>query len=137
MYAHLPGENDEDAFGLQVVVNAEGEVLRFNEKLLIGATTLALGEVVSLIRSHGGLAIAAHIDREGFGIIGQLGFIPDGLPLDALEISSAMPVETARQKFGSRLPLTPASDAHRLDEIGRARHPSGSPRGRWPRSERP
>jgi hypothetical protein len=120
VYAHLPGENDEDVFGLQPVVNEQGEILRFNEKLLIGATTLALEEVVSLIRSHGGLAIASHIDREGFSIIGQLGFIPEGLPLDALETSPAMPVETARQKFGSRLPLTPASDAHRLEEIGRA-----------------
>jgi len=37
-----------------------------------------------------------------------------------LETSPAMPVETARQKYGSRFPLTPASDAHRLEEIGRA-----------------
>jgi hypothetical protein len=120
VYAHLPGENDPDAFGLQPVVNEEGEILRFNEKLLIGATTLALEEVVSLIRSHGGLAIASHIDREGFSIIGQLGFIPDGLHLDALETSPAIPVETARQRFGVRLPLIPGSDAHRLEEIGRA-----------------
>jgi PHP family Zn ribbon phosphoesterase len=119
VYAHLPGENDPEAFGLQPVVNVEGEILRFNGKLLIGATTMALEEVVSLIRSHGGLAIASHIDREGFSIIGQLGFIPEGLPLDALEISPAMPVPSARQRYGSRLPLTPASDAHRLDEIGR------------------
>jgi PHP family Zn ribbon phosphoesterase len=31
-----------------------------------------------------------------------------------------MPVETARQRFGVRLPLIPGSDAHRLEEIGRA-----------------
>jgi len=120
VYAHLPGENDEDAFGMQPVVNSEGEILRFNEKLLIGATTLALEKVVSLIHSHGGVAIASHIDREGFGIIGQLGFIPEGLPLDALEVSPAMSVETARNKFAPRLPLTPASDAHHLNEIGQA-----------------
>ena len=120
VYAHLPGENDEDAFGVQPVVNEEGEILRFNGKLLIGATTLVLEKVVSLIHSHGGLAIASHIDREGFGIIGQLGFIPEGLPLDALETSPAMPLETAREKFGLRLPFTPASDAHRLQEIGQA-----------------
>jgi predicted metal-dependent phosphoesterase TrpH len=120
VYAHLPGENDEDAFGMQPVVNEEGEILRFNERLLIGATTLVLEEVVALIRSRGGLAIAAHVDREGFSIIGQLGFIPEGLPLDALETSPAMPAETARRKYGPRLPITSASDAHRLDEMGRA-----------------
>ena len=120
VYAHLPGKNDEDAFGVQPVVDADGEILRFNEKLLIGATTLALDKVVSLIHSYGGVAIASHIDREGFSIIGQLGFIPEGLPLDALEVSPAMPVETARQRFAPRTPLTPFSDAHRLQEIGQA-----------------
>jgi hypothetical protein len=120
VYAHLPGENDEDAFGIQAVVNEEGEILRFNKKLLIGATTLALEQVVSLIRSHRGLAIAAHIDREGFSIIGQLGFIPGNLPLDAVEVSPAMSTDEAGLKYGTRLPITTASDAHRLDEIGKA-----------------
>lgn len=120
VYDHLPGENNEEAFGLQVVVNAAGEVQRFNKKLLIGASTLALEEVVSLIHSLDGLAIAAHVDREGFSIIGQLGFIPDSLPLDALEISAAISREEAQQKFGARFPLAASSDAHRLSEIGRA-----------------
>jgi PHP family Zn ribbon phosphoesterase len=31
-----------------------------------------------------------------------------------------VPVEAARQKYGGRLPFLPASDAHRLEEIGRA-----------------
>jgi len=120
VYAHLPGENDKDAFGEQPVVNEEGEILRFNEKLLIGATTLGLERVIALIHSHGGLAIAAHIDREGFSILGQLGFIPASLPLDALEISPATSLEKAREKYGPRFPLTAASDAHRLAEIGQA-----------------
>jgi PHP family Zn ribbon phosphoesterase len=120
VYDHLPGENDEDAFGVQPVVNAEGEILRFNGRLLIGATTMSLERLVTLIRSHGGLAIASHVDREGFSIIGQLGFVPEGLPLDALEISAALPEEAARQRFGGRLPFLSASDAHRLEEIGRA-----------------
>lgn len=120
VYAHLPGENDEEAFGIQAVVNREGEILRFHQKLLIGATTLSLTKVVELIHAHGGLAIASHIDREGFSILGQLGFIPGNLPLDALEISPAMSLEAAREKYGPRFPLTSASDAHRLNEIGGA-----------------
>jgi len=120
VYAHLPGENDEEAFGVQAVVNGEGEILRFHEKLLIGATTLSLTKVIALIHAHSGLAIASHVDRESFGILGHLGFIPGNLPLDALETSPAIPLETARKKYGPRFPLTPASDAHRLEEIGRA-----------------
>jgi hypothetical protein len=120
IYAHLPGKNDEEAFGIQAVVNEAGEVLWFNEKLLIGATDLTLAEVVSLIHSQGGLAIASHIDREGFSIVGQLGFIPENLPLDAVEVSPAMSTNEAGRKYGTRFPITSASDAHRLEEIGRA-----------------
>jgi PHP family Zn ribbon phosphoesterase len=118
VYAHLPGENDEEAFGMQVVVNAAGEVLHFNPKLLIGASTLSIEEVVKHIKALDGLAIASHIDREGFSLIGQLGFVPDHLEIDALEISPRTTLEEAGERFQPRLPLTCASDAHYLDDIG-------------------
>ena len=93
------GENDVDAFGYQVVVNENDEVLSFNNRLLIGATTLSVSKVVETIHTLGGLAIAAHIDREGYGIIGQLGFIPHDLNLDALEISRNITIDDAKRKF--------------------------------------
>ena len=119
VYRHLPGENDEEAFGMQVIVNADDEVLGFNRKLLIGATTLRVEEIVGEIRSLGGLAVAAHIDRESFSLIGQLGFIPDDLPLDALEVSPAISYEDAVQRYSPSLPLLQSSDAHKEEEIGR------------------
>ena len=121
VYSNLPGENDEDTFGYQVIVNEKDEVLAFNKKLLIGATTLTLEKVVALIHSFNGLAVAAHIDREGFSIIGQLGFIPPGLPLDALEISPRTSVEDAESRFpqSKDYPLITSSDAHYLDDIGK------------------
>lgn len=121
IYQNLEGENDEKVFGMQVVVNAEGEVLRFNQKLLIGAGNLSVEKIVDAIHSLNGLAIAAHIDREGFGIIGQLGFIPPGLELDALEISPRMKLNEARLKFSEyrNYPFLCSSDAHYLDDIGK------------------
>jgi len=119
VYANLPGENDEETFGLQVVVNEKGDVVRFNNKLLIGASTLSVETVVRTIRSLKGMAIASHIDREGFSLIGQLGFIPDHLQLDALEISPKITYHEAIEKFDPSYPLACFSDAHFLDEIGR------------------
>lgn len=118
VYAHLPGENDERAFGMQVIVNHRGDVLGFNKRLLIGASTLTLEEVVATIHSLNGLAVASHIDREGFSLIGQLGFIPDHLELDALEISPRMSFSEAQAKFAPHLPIISSSDAHFLNEIG-------------------
>ncbi len=119
VYRYLPGENDEEAFGMQVVANADDEVLGFNRRLLIGATTLPVEEIVDNIRSLGGLAIAAHVDRESFSLISQLGFIPDDLALDALEISPALSYEDAVRKYSPSLPLIQSSDAHKEDDIGR------------------
>jgi predicted metal-dependent phosphoesterase TrpH len=82
VYSNLPGENDEE-FSYQVVVDEKNEVVGFNKKLLIGATTLSLEETVEVIHSANGLAISSHIDREAYSIISQLGFIPQGLALDA------------------------------------------------------
>jgi PHP family Zn ribbon phosphoesterase len=120
VYKNLPGENDEDAFGMQVIVNEEEEVLGFNKRLLIGATTIPLEDVIRLIHSLEGLAIASHIDRESFSIIGQLGFIPDDLGLDALEISPKVSVKEAREKYMAPYPITSSSDAHYPDDIGKS-----------------
>jgi hypothetical protein len=46
--------------------------------------------------------------------------IPEGLNLDALEISKRMTLHQAQAQFGEDLgfPFITASDAHRLEEIG-------------------
>ncbi|UCB47808.1 MAG: PHP domain-containing protein, partial [Deltaproteobacteria bacterium] len=121
VYQNLqPGENDENTFGIQVVANEFDEVEGINKRLLIGATALGVEEVVDGIHERHGLAVAAHIDRESFSLISQLGLIPGGLNLDALEISKRITLQQAQAQFGEDLgfPVITASDAHRLEEIG-------------------
>ena len=120
VYENLPGENDEEAFGMQVIVNEKEEVLGSNNKLLIGATTIPLEKIIKTIHSLNGIAIASHIDRESFSIIAQLGFIPDNLELDAFEISPAITPEEAKKRYSGNYPITCSSDAHYPDDIGKA-----------------
>ena len=122
VYRALPGRNDENVFGMQVIVNEFAEVLGFEEHLLSGATTLNLNSVVAAIHDVNGLAIASHVDREGFGIIGQLGFIPPDLPLDAIEVSRRTPLPVARASFApqGKYPILCASDAHEPKDVARA-----------------
>ncbi len=105
----------------QVVVNEKNEVLSFNNRLLIAATQLTAYSVADTIHSLGGLAIASHIDREVFGIISHLGFIPPDLKLDALEISPNTSLEKAKKIFDeySHIPWITSSDAHNLNDIGK------------------
>jgi hypothetical protein len=116
VHQNLHGTNDEKLFGEQVIVNEEEEVLGFSKKLLIGATEITIERLVELIHERDGLAIAAHVDREGFGIIGQLGFIPEGLSLDALEITEPSKRSSISQKDAP--PFITSSDAHSLENIG-------------------
>ena len=119
VYENLPGENDEEAFGMQVIVNEKDEVLGFNQKLLIGATTIPIEEITEIIHHFNGIAIASHVDREFFSIIGQLGFIPENLKLDALEISPNITFEKTKKNLKNNYPITCSSDAHYPDNIGK------------------
>lgn len=115
VYQNLPGENYEEAFGPQLVADEWGNVIEKNHRLLIGATTLTVEQVVDAIHRRSGLAIASHVDRERFSLIGQLGFIPEGLEVDALEVSDP---SRAGEEYG--YPVITSSDAHFLEDVGRS-----------------
>jgi len=122
VYRSLPGRNDPDVFGMQVVADEYAQVLGFNDCLLSGATTMSVERVVSSIHDVGGIAVASHVDRERFGIIGQLGMIPAGLALDGLEVSARTSLPAARTRYAREVeyPLLCNSDAHEPKDVGRA-----------------
>jgi len=122
IYRHLTGTNDEHAFGQQLIADDEDGVTGFCERLLIGATSLPLERIVQEARAGNGesLVIAAHVDREAYSIIGQLGFIPPRLALDAVEVSRHMAVAEAVKRFPDckHYPVITGSDAHNTENIG-------------------
>lgn len=117
----LPGENNEKLFGEQIVVNEKDEVLGYNNRLLIGATLLTAQEIVNTIHSLGGLSVASHIDKEVFSIISQLGFIPEDLEFDALEMSPNINRGKADKLFNmyTSFRWISSSDAHYVNDIGK------------------
>lgn len=121
VYENLSGESDPDIFGMQVVGNEKDEVEGFENKLLIGAVDFTLEEIVNHIHRLDGLAIASHIDRESYSVIGQLGFIPSNVEFDALEISASLSKERINQfkEEFSNYQLIQNSDAHFLNDIGK------------------
>ena len=123
VYENLAGENNEDVFGEQIIANEFDEVEGYNKRLLIGATALTIKTLVDEIHKRNGLAIAAHVDRQSFSIIGQLGFIPPDLELDALEISANINRSRAVERFPeiNKFPLITSSDAHFLQDIGKVK----------------
>ncbi|MCX7634444.1 MAG: PHP domain-containing protein [Syntrophales bacterium] len=121
VYRHLTGINNEAVFGCQAIVNDRDEVEGINDRLLMGATTLTIQEVITGIHRAGGLAIAAHVDRPSFSVMGHLGFIDPTMPFDALEVTPRMGSRRFRSLYPelSRFPIIESSDAHFLRDIGR------------------
>lgn len=120
VYEHLVGENNPNAIGLQVIASEADEALGFEHRLLIGAISLPLERIVDEIHRLGGVAIASHIDRESYSVISQLGFVPEKVAFDALELSPRISTMKARERFGESagVPFVRNSDAHQLDDLG-------------------
>jgi PHP family Zn ribbon phosphoesterase len=121
VYTHLPGENQPDVFGHQVVADEHDHVLGENPRLLIGATRISLRKIAKKVHHLGGICISSHVDRPSYGLIGQLGFIPEDLQLDAVEISYRVSLEKALTEIAGieDYPCVTSSDAHFLDDIGK------------------
>ncbi|UCC97040.1 MAG: PHP domain-containing protein [Phycisphaerales bacterium] len=115
VYENLSGENYEESLGPQTVVDEWDRVVGTNRRLLIGATALSVEQIVEAIHERSGVAVASHVDRERFSLIGQLGFIPKGLPLDAVEVAQP---SSMKQAYG--YPVVTFSDAHFLEDVGKS-----------------
>jgi PHP family Zn ribbon phosphoesterase len=120
VYANLPPvKNRPEFFGSQVVLDADGEPVGFNDRLLATSALLSVDEVVRRVGELGGLCIPSHVDRPVYSIIANLGFIPPGLGIRGVEISHLVGAKDAR----ARVPglegytLVANGDAHRLKEM--------------------
>ncbi len=117
---HMPPlENDIEHFGEQFVVDETGEFIRRETQLLLTSASLSLDDAIGRVRAIGGLAIPAHVNRQAFGLIANLGFVPVDVQIDALEISRHLKATDAVKKFPQikGYPLVQGGDAHRLDEL--------------------
>ena len=121
---HLPRiPNDPEFFGDQPIVDEEGNILEFEERLLINSIDLSLNEIRSQVLQRGGLFIPAHFDKESLSLISQLGFVPFDLEPDALEMgrkNQAALLPDPRDPSAA-VPRIVCSDAHQAADIGRAR----------------
>jgi PHP family Zn ribbon phosphoesterase len=121
VYISLEGTNRPNLFGEQVRVNEFDEVEGFNDRLLIGSVKMDIYTIVREIHNLGGLSIASHVDRPSFSLQSQLGYLPDDLDFDAIELSrDAAPDFMASNPGFDKEGLGPisSSDAHWLDDIG-------------------
>ena len=116
-YQYIP--NREDIFGPQWILDAQDEPLEKIDFLLTTSTTLDLYQAVALVRDLGGVPVPAHVDRESYSILSNLGTVPADLSLFTLELSR----NTTKERFFQQHPeymerrFITSSDAHDLSMI--------------------
>lgn len=116
-----PVKNRPDIFGEQVICNAQDERIGTEDVLLTTASSVSADDVVPLVRSFGGAAFPAHIDRPSYSITAALGDLPP-VGFTAVEITARGDVDDLKARYrgiGDK-PLLLSSDAHRLDDINEA-----------------
>jgi 3',5'-nucleoside bisphosphate phosphatase len=113
-------KNDPKKFGMQLVVNENEEILQEYNKLLIIALEASIEEIEKQVHELGGVFIPAHIDRLVNGIYSQIGFIPESLLLDALEVSNLQNLKQLENRKNDqyKYAVIQNSDAHNLESIG-------------------
>jgi PHP family Zn ribbon phosphoesterase len=112
-------KNNVDYFGEQFIVDHTGEFIRRKDQLLITSTRLSFEEAFSVVSDLKGLFIPAHVNRQAFGLIYHLGFVPPDLPIEALEISRHISIKDALREYPqiSGFPLIQSGDVHYLDDF--------------------
>ena len=124
IYANLQqGINDETLFGEQIICDKDENILAECERLLALPINASLHKVAHQVAGLGGIMYPAHIDRQSFSILRVLGFIPDDLNINAVEISQPLQEAQRRLRFlrNTNYTIIRASDAHFVDNIGDAR----------------
>lgn len=120
---HLPEiPNDPAKFGYQVQVDKAENIIYEEPKLLISAIDQSVEEIEKQVHCLEGIFIPAHVDRPAFGLISQLGFIPDDLKYDALEISKHITLKDFLKQNPNLngKTFTRSSDAHFIRDLGSA-----------------
>ena len=112
-----PMVNDPAVFGPQVLMDADDRVLGEETALLAGATGIGVYEVADLVRSFGGTAFPAHIDRPSFSVLSNLGLWDPAMGFPLAEVSKNCPPDLFDRPDLSGVRHITACDAHYLDQI--------------------
>lgn len=112
-------KNVPEKFGHQVWVDRHEQILGEEERLLWTGLNQSIEEVADQVHALKGLFIPAHVDRQAFGLYSQLGFFPQGLSVDALEVTQRVTAQFMESKgLREHFNLVTGSDAHDPGRVG-------------------
>lgn len=113
--------NRPEIFGNQYIMDENDEICGEIDRMLVTASGLDIYTVVAAAKDLGGIAYPAHIDRESYSVLSNLGFIPPDLDISAVEITEKSRTALAGE-YSNRYNIITSSDAHYLWDISERNH---------------
>ena len=108
-------KNDSSIYGDQLVMDEDDNIVRVEDRLLLHGAKITPDKVKILADEFGGIAIPAHIDREGNSMLAILGAITDEFKV--VELSTKAKNEEV-EKWSKDYTVIIDSDAHTVENIG-------------------
>ena len=88
VYSRLPDiENKPEIFGIQAYMDENDNIIDYEKKLLISSASISISELFYIVNEAGGLFSPAHVDRDSYSVLSNLGFIPEDIPVEWIEVS--------------------------------------------------
>ena len=114
-----PVKNREEIFGEQLILSEDDEIIGKEDLLLTTASSIGIYEVPSLIKSFGGAAFPAHINRSSYSVISSLGEIKAGMGFYFSELTRDANLKEYTERFPdlSGMKIFYNSDAHYLENM--------------------
>lgn len=112
-----PLENDPRFFGPQLLMDSEDHLIGEETALLAGAADIGIYEAAELVHGYGGVAYPAHIDRDSFSVLSNLGLWDPAMGFSLAELSPCCPPELRLRPDLAGLRFLIGCDAHYLDQI--------------------
>ena len=113
-------KNNSRVFGNQLYYDLNGEITGIDETLRQVALNIGLDNLVDFVHSIEGIAVPAHIDKDRFSLLSQLGFLDQEADFDAVEASKFKWIKEKYQLGDTwdGFPMIAGSDSHGIEDIG-------------------
>lgn len=108
--------NRPQIFGKQEKINSEDECVGEIERLLLVAAQVPAMDIAQKARALEALIYPAHIDRQSYSILSNLGQIPEDYGFKMLEVSKEASLEAYKKHYPT-CHMIQSSDAHYLEQI--------------------
>ena len=94
------------------------------ELLLTTASGISIENAVQIVGEYGGICYPAHIDRNSYSVISNLGMITPEMNFNAVEMTEKANQNEYKEKYPiiKNMPVFVSSDAHYLENMNEAKH---------------